>query len=194
VLFEAMALGADRGVLICDPALKGSDTIATSTVLAAAIKRLAPFDLVLFGTQTSDSDSGQVGPQTAALLDLPLVTWAHTIEHENGRLRVERRVDGFCEVYEVGLPAALTVHPRATSPKEPQLGRLETAFGAGKIERLNLADLGLTSASVGEGGSPTRILSIKEVKTDRKCRFIQGSIEEQTLALVGCLSEKGALR
>ncbi|MCG2778350.1 MAG: electron transfer flavoprotein subunit beta/FixA family protein, partial [Desulfobacterales bacterium] len=64
-LNEAMAMGVDRGVLLNDPALAGADTLATSNALAAAIKKLAPFDLVLFGTRAADSDTGQVGPQTA---------------------------------------------------------------------------------------------------------------------------------
>jgi electron transfer flavoprotein alpha/beta subunit len=66
-LREALAIGADRAVLLCDPALAGSDTLATSTALCAGATIPGPFDLVLFGTRTSDSDTGQVGPQTAVL-------------------------------------------------------------------------------------------------------------------------------
>jgi len=91
---EARAMGVDRGVLTCDPALAGSDTLATSTALAAAIGKLAPFDLVLFGTRTSDSDTGQVGPQAALLLGIPLVTQVHSIEHIDSGLYVERTADG----------------------------------------------------------------------------------------------------
>ena len=71
---DAMAMGVDRGVLLSDPALAASDTLATTTALAAAIRKLAPYDLVLFGTRTSDSDTGQVGPQTSVLLGIPMVT------------------------------------------------------------------------------------------------------------------------
>jgi electron transfer flavoprotein beta subunit len=62
-LHEALAAGADRAVLLCDPALAGSDTLATATALCAGVQFLSPFDLLLFGTRTSDSDTGQVGPQ-----------------------------------------------------------------------------------------------------------------------------------
>ena len=79
-LREALAAGADRAVLLCDPAMAGSDTLATSTALCAGVSGLAPFDLLLFGTRTSDSDTGQVGPQTAVLLDLPMVTGAVRID------------------------------------------------------------------------------------------------------------------
>ena len=70
---EAIAMGADQGILLSDPALADSDTLATSTALAAAIKKLAPFDLVFFGSRTADSDTGHVGPQTAVLLDMPFL-------------------------------------------------------------------------------------------------------------------------
>ena len=85
VLYEAMAMGADRGILLSDRRLADSDTLATSTALAAAIEKLAPCDLVIFGTRTADSDTGQVGPQTAVALNLPLVTgvlsyeWNHHV-------------------------------------------------------------------------------------------------------------------
>ena len=73
VLAEAIAWGADDGVLVSDPAFAGSDTLATSRALAAAITRSGPFDLVLAGLNSVDGDTGQVGPQLAELLDLPLL-------------------------------------------------------------------------------------------------------------------------
>ena len=87
--------------ILHDPLLAGSDTLATSTTLGAAIKKLGLFDLVLFGTRTSDSDTGQVGPQTAVQLDLPLITGVCKIEYKDSRLIVERRVDAFIEEYEL---------------------------------------------------------------------------------------------
>ena len=71
VLREAVAWGADEGVLVTDPACAGSDTLATATALAAALRREGPFDLVLVGRNSIDADTGQVGPEVAELLDLP---------------------------------------------------------------------------------------------------------------------------
>jgi len=116
VLNEAMAMGADRGVLLSDARLVDSDTLATSTALAAAIEKLDPFDLVLFGTRTYDSDTGQVGPQTAVLIDAPLVTSVISCEFKGNLLHVKRKIDGFREEYELSLPAALTVHPPRLNP------------------------------------------------------------------------------
>ena len=183
-LIETMAMGVGRGILISDPALAGSDTLATATALAAAIKKLAPFDLVLFGTRTADSDTGQVGPQTAVLLNLPLVTWAHSIEPMDSGLHVERRADGFQEKFELSFPAVLTVHPGAVQPRDVGLHGIELAFAEPKVENWSLKNLGLSPEQVGELGSPTRVLSLKRVKKERKCEFLPGSAEEQAEELV----------
>ncbi len=70
-LREAVAWGADEGVLVTDAAFAGSDTLATASALAAALRREGPFDLVLVGRNSIDADTGQVGPEVAELLDLP---------------------------------------------------------------------------------------------------------------------------
>jgi electron transfer flavoprotein beta subunit len=183
-LTETMAMGVGRGILISDPALAGSDTLATATALAAAIKKLAPFDLVLFGTRTADSDTGQVGPQTAVLLNLPLVTWAHSIEPVTSGLHIERRADGFQEKFELSFPAVLTVHPGSVQPRDVGLHGIELAFAESKVESWSLKKLGLSPEQVGEQGSPTRVLSLKRVKKERKCEFLPGSAEEQAAELV----------
>lgn len=193
VLYETMAMGVDRSVLLCDPALAGSDTLATSTALAAAIKKLAPFDLVLFGTRTTDSDTGQVGPQTAVLLDLPLVTWAHSVEHEGSGLRIDRRADGFQEEFALSLPAALTIHPASAQPRDIGLLGIEAAFEQGKVEEWGLEDLGLSRDQVGEAGSRTTVLSLTPVARERKCEFISGTAEEQAEELITRLKESGLI-
>lgn len=183
-LREALAAGADRAVLLCDPALAGSDTLATSTALRAGVDYLAPFDLLLFGTRTSDSDTGQVGPQTAVLLDLPMVTGAVRIDGTLERLTVERRVDGFQEIYAVALPAALTIHPTAAHPQDLALAGIAAAFDDMHVETLSLGQLGLDPDQVGDAGSPTRVLSIKPVKKSRACQWVDGTPVEQAEALV----------
>src|SRR5581483_3457115 len=80
VLREAIAWGADDGILICDPAFAGSDTLATARALAAAVERAGPFDLVFAGRNSVDGDTGQVGPEVAALLDLPFATGVRQLE------------------------------------------------------------------------------------------------------------------
>jgi electron transfer flavoprotein beta subunit len=190
-LLETMALGVDRSILISDPALAGSDTLVTSTVLGAAINKLDPFDVVVFGTRTSDSDTGQVGPQTAVLLNLPLVTWAHSIELVDSVFHVERRADGFLEKFELSMPAILTVHPGSVQPRDVGLHGIESAFAEPKVENWNLEELGLTPEQVGESNSPTRVLSLKRIKKERKCEFLSGSADEQSEELARRFIETG---
>lgn len=190
-LYEAIAMGVDRGVLVCDPALAGSDTLATSTALAAAIKKLFPFDLILFGPRTADSDTGQVGPQTAVLLNLPMVTGAYSIQWTNSGIHVDRYADGLRDEFELSLSAALSIHPRSVQPRELGLFGIERAFEEGKVEKWDLAKLGLSPNQVGWAGSATRVLSLKRVKRERKCRFISGTADEQVKELVSHLKKWG---
>ena len=192
-LYEAMAMGVDRAALISDPAFAGSDTLATSTALGAAIERLKPFDLVLFGSRSSDSDTGQVGPQTAVRLNLPLVTGVYHLEQGNGSVVVDRRVDEFIEKYEVPLPGVITVHPLAERVGDISLMGLENAFNTGAFEIISMADLGLSEDEVGDKGSPTRVVSMSRIKKKRECEFITGTAEEQVNDLVVWLKEAGQI-
>ncbi len=192
-LREAMATGADRAVILCDPALAGSDTLATSTALCAAIKYLAPFDLLLFGSRTSDSDTGQVGPQTAVLLDLPMISGAVKIEADTPGLTVSRNMDGFIDVYAVDLPAVLTIHPTAAAPRDPLLGGIAEAFDEKPVESISIGQLDLDPVQVGDAGSPTRVLSMRAIKKDRTCQWIQGAPTAQADALVKQLLEAGLI-
>jgi electron transfer flavoprotein beta subunit len=193
VLLEAMAMGVDRGVLLADTALAGSDTLATAAALGAAIHHLAPFDLVLFGTRSSDSDTGQVGPQTSVILDLPLVSGVMSLEKIDSNIRAERLCDEFVEIYETGLPAVLTIHPNGIRPRDVSLVGIEQAFGQNRIETITLSDIGLTKEAVGEDGSGTRVRSMRKVKRKRSCTFIEGSVTDQVDALVNDMTKRGLL-
>jgi len=191
VMAEALAMGADRAVLVCDPCLAGADTLATSTTLAAALQKLAPYELVLFGIRSSDSDTGQVGPQTAVALDLPLVTGVHRIEPRADGLRVERTMDLWVETFEVDFPAALTIRPETARPRDIPLGGLAQAFDTREVEFFKAVDLGLTLDRIGEAGSPTRVLSVKPITHDRRCRFLEGEAAEMAEKLMDHLVAEG---
>jgi len=188
-----MAMGANRGILLSDARLADSDTLATSTALAAAIEKLDPFDLVLFGTRTYDSDTGQVGPQTAVLIDAPLVTSVISCEFKGNLLHVKRKIDGFREEYELSLPAALTVHPSAVKPRDIPLGGIEEAFDTKEISVLTLDDLKINPGIVGSNGSPTRVISMTRVTRERKCEFLTGTTGEQAEELVGRIKKSGLI-
>lgn len=193
-LLEAIAMGADKAVLINDPALAGSDTLATSKALCAAVSSLEPFDLLLFGTRTADSDTGQVGPQTAVGLNLPLITCARLVNLEKGRLKVSRCLDGLMEEYAVTLPAALTIHPKAVRARDIGLLGIESAFHRRKIKRLSLKDIGLSPRDVGQTGSPTKVISMKRATRKRECEMLSGTVESQAAALLEKLITSGLIK
>src|SRR5881227_1147285 len=118
VLREAIAWGADRGVLVTDEAFAGSDTLATARALAAVLEREGPFDLVLAGRNSVDADTGQVGPEVAELLGLPFLAGVRVLDIDatSGRVRARCEYDdGWLEV-ETGLPAVLSTAERLCEP------------------------------------------------------------------------------
>src|SRR5919108_4587883 len=105
---QAIAMGADEGILLKDPAFEDSDSYSTAYILSAAMKKIGAFDLILCGRQAADWDVGQVGPSLAELLGIACVTIAQKIEVVNGTVQVERIVEGGYDVIEAGLPALIT--------------------------------------------------------------------------------------
>lgn len=192
-LAEAQAMGADRAILISDPALAGSDTLVTARVLAAAIDRIRPFALLFFGTRSADSDTGQVGPQAATVLEIPFVGGVRQIRREAHGWAVERIVDDWRERWQVDTPAALTIHAKAYTPRTIALTGIARAFDRFDVEMWGLGDLGLTSDRVGLSGSPTRVAHLQKIKRNRACRMLEGEPREQVDALMAHLDRVGAL-
>ncbi len=157
MLREAISLGADRGVLVCDRTCAAGDTWATSLTLSRALEKLG-FDLVICGKQAIDGDTAQVGPGVAAHLDLPQATYVRKIEEvAPEKMRVERLLEEGTEILDIPLPALLTVVKEINEPRLPSLRGKMKAKRA-EIEKLTAADLELPPEEVGQKGSPTRVL------------------------------------
>jgi len=192
-LTETLAMGVDRAILVSDPALKESDTRVTAGVLATAIKRLGPFDLLIFGTRTADSDTGQVGPQTSVVLDIPYVSRVTDIDAHGQEWTIERRMDDWTETWRVAMPMAMSIDPHAFVPRSVCLGGISQAFEQPAIESLTLQDLGLSEAVVGLNGSPTRVARLEKIKHDRHCNMLPGDPQTQVRALFEHLNKAGIL-
>ncbi len=192
-LAEAQAMGADRAVLVTDRALAGSDTVVTARVLAAAIGRIGPYDFLFFGTRSADSDTGQVGPQTAALLSVPFVGGVKQMQRRGNAWDLQRLMDDWEELWRVSTPAALTIHPKAYPPRPIALQGIAQAYDPLHMETWRLTDLGLTEVHVGQAGSPTLVTGMQKVKRDRKCRMIEGEPQNQVDALVEHLVRLGVM-
>jgi electron transfer flavoprotein beta subunit len=177
ILREAIAMGADRGILISDPLLAGSDTLVTSLALAQAIKKdCADFDLVMCGCYTSDSETAQVGPQLTEELNVPGVAYVDQLEYQKkGVLHVQRTADGFLETMEVPLPGLVTVSTRHYSPRYAPLAGLQEAFEPVDIIYRTAADLEIEADSAGGKGSPTRILDVYSPSTDKENIILKGT-------------------
>jgi electron transfer flavoprotein beta subunit len=161
VLREAIALGADRGVLLSDRKMAGADTSVTSYTLARAIeKACAGFDLVLCGFSTSDSETAQVGPQLAEELDIPGVAYVDEMEVFDHSVRMRRNSDNFLETLEMDLPGLITVTTAFYTPRYVPLGGLQAAFSEAQIEAFDAEALCLDAKRIGVKASATKILNV----------------------------------
>jgi electron transfer flavoprotein alpha subunit len=192
-LARCIAQGADSAVHINDRALAGSDTLATSRVLAAALRRES-YDLILFGNFSVDADTGQVGPEVAEMLGLPQITGASKLDAVNATtVRVARNLDDSVEVLEVTLPAIVTVADGVAGDPFPGREAL-TAAKERDIPELTVADLGLAPTDVGADGSPTWVEEIRIQESSREPLIIEEVPAADAAAqVVAILKERGIL-
>jgi len=160
-LKDAIARGADRAILLTDPRLAGADTIATARALAAAVRKLGEFDLILCGEKTVDGDTGQVGPEVAELLGIPHAAYVCELREVSEDKVVVVSDMGDKYLYELKLPALLTVTRELNSPRLPTLKDLLRAKRA-KIEVWTADDLSeyVPVDMLGYQGSRTRVVKV----------------------------------
>ena len=170
---EALAMGADKGYFINDEALQNSDTLATSFVLAEALKKIGQFDLILCGEASIDGFSAQVGPRLAELLNIPVITYARKISFEDNAVLVERTLEDRYETVKTQTPVIVTVTREINEPRIPSLMAIMKASKK-EIVTWRLADFGVPSERVGETGSGVRIVDVLAPKVERKKVVIEG--------------------
>lgn len=197
-LREVVAMGVDKGILVSDRAFAGSDTWATSHILAAAVRHAVPdVDLILCGERATDGDTGQVGPETAAALGIPAITYASQLgAYCDNRLRLTRLVDGASETLTVRCPALVSVVKAVATPRLPTLDNKIAARQA-EIKALSQQDLNLQADHIGLAGSPTRVVAIFHPRLARTCEIMQATDDTGTTAAVAALqlflTKKGLL-
>jgi electron transfer flavoprotein alpha subunit len=189
-LREAIAWGADDAVLLTDPAFAGSDTLATARVIATAIVREGPFDLVMAGRNSIDADTGQVPPELAELLDLPLAAGVKELQVFDGSLAARCELDDGWRSVRVALPALVSVAERLCEPAKVEPERRATVAPE-LIRRLSAADLG--PGPFGEEGSPTSVGRVRIMEVERRRIRLSGPVDEQVAEAVTLLEEWGAL-
>ncbi|MBQ9934867.1 MAG: electron transfer flavoprotein subunit beta/FixA family protein [Lachnospiraceae bacterium] len=173
VLREAMAMGADKGILVTDRVLGGADTWATSTTLAGAIRNLE-YDLIITGRQAIDGDTAQVGPQISEHLNIPVISYAEDIKIEGNSVIVKRQYEDRYHMVKAQMPCLVTALAELNDPRYMTPGGIFDACDAEITVwgRANLVDV--DDANLGLKGSPTKI-----AKASDKVR--KGSGEKVTL-------------
>ncbi|MCD6134893.1 MAG: electron transfer flavoprotein subunit beta/FixA family protein [Candidatus Omnitrophica bacterium] len=179
-LREALALGIDKAIHITDRAFAGSDTWATSYILAQAVKKIGEYDLIICGKQASDGDTAQVGPGMAAHLDLPQIAYVKKIEEisqEKKMIVAERLVEDGFETLKAPLPCLITVVKEINEPRLPSLRGKMRAKKA-EIVKWNKDAIGVEEDKIGLRGSPTQVVKIFTPPQKKGGEIWQGEPEE----------------
>ncbi|HYF83322.1 MAG TPA: electron transfer flavoprotein subunit beta/FixA family protein [Clostridia bacterium] len=189
-LREALAMGADRAILVSDRAFAGADTWATSNTLTAAIKKIGSFDMIFCGRQAIDGDTAQVGPQVAEKLDLPQVTYVQKIEVTGDKVTVQRALEDGYEVIEVKMPCVLTTIKELNTPRYASVKGIFEAYREKTVENWTAKDIEIDPEIIGLNGSPTNVRKTFTPEPKGKGTMLPGCDKDTVCDLFGRLKEK----
>ena len=189
VLREAMAMGADKGVLITDRVLGGADTWATSTTIAGALRGME-YDLIITGRQAIDGDTAQVGPQIAEHLNLPIISYAEDIKVEGDSVVVKRQYEDGFHMLKAKMPCLITALSELNEPRYMTPGGIfdacdkeVTVWGRADLKDVDDSDLGLK-------GSPTKIAKASDKVAKGAGEKVNLDPAESVAYLIGKFKEK----
>lgn len=206
IVRESMFRGADNGIVISDKRFAGSDTLATSYALSAAVKKLGKVDIVFSGRQAIDGDTAQVGPQVAEKLELAQITYAEElVSMTENEIVIKRRLDRGVETVKTSFPVLITVHGNANECRPRHAKRVimyKNAYSISEgqkpiansqkpmvtIEEWNADDINPDFSRLGMSGSPTKVKSIENVvltsKENKKINNSESEINELMKELI----------
>ena len=193
MLREALAMGADEAVLVSAREFGGSDTYATSQILAAAINKIGveADDIVMCGRQAIDGDTAQVGPQIAEHLGLPVISYAQDIKVEGDKVIVQRQYDDRYHVVEAKMPCLITALSELNKPRYMTPGGIFDAYDA-EITVWGRKDLkDVEDSNLGLKGSPTQIAKASDkVRKGAGEKIVPDSPEDGAAYIVAKFKEK----
>ena len=189
VLREAIAMGADKGILVTDRVLGGADTWATSTTLAGALRNI-DYDLIITGRQAIDGDTAQVGPQISEHLGIPVISYAQDIKVDGDSVIVERQFEDRYHVLKAKMPCLVTALSELNEPRYMTPGGIFdacdaeiTVWGRNDLKDVDDANLGLK-------GSPTKIAKASDkVRKGAGEKVAFDSADESVAYIMGKLKE-----
>jgi len=192
MLRECLSMGADAAYLLSDRAFGGADTCATSTTLAAGIKKIGDVDIIFAGRQAIDGDTAQVGPQTAQRLDIPVITYVQDVQVNGDAVTVQRQLEDGYEVIEVKTPCLLTAVKELNEPRYMSIYNIVDAYKK-DITVWTHKDVGLSPEECGLSASPTQVWRSFTPPTKGKGEMLKGTVKEMAAEVVAKLKEKHAI-
>ncbi|HEV3452301.1 MAG TPA: electron transfer flavoprotein subunit beta/FixA family protein [Acidimicrobiia bacterium] len=184
-LRTALAMGAAKAVLVSDPALAGSDALATAKVLAKAVERAGAVDLVITATESTDGYTGTISAQLAQQLDWPSLTFAKHVEVSGDTVTIQRQTEAGYDVVESSLPAVVSVTAGVVEPRYPSFKGIMAAKNK-PVDACTVADLGLSPDEVGWAGARQEITDVAAAPAREAGEKIEddGSAHEQIVAFL----------
>ena len=187
-LKEALAMGADRGILLTDRAFAGADTWATSSALAGALKNI-DFDIIIAGRQAIDGDTAQVGPQIAEKLDIPQVTYVQDFKIEGKDIIVQRQLEDGYELIKVSTPVLLTAVKELNTPRYMSVDKIVKAYKH-DVKVWTIDDLDVNKEEVGLKASPTKVFRSCTPEPRGKGEILEGKADEIASKIIIGLKQK----
>ena len=178
----ALAMGADKGILVNDPSIDGSDSLSISRILAAVIKGFS-YDIILCGKQGVDNDHGLVGSMLAELLDIPQISVVTKLEvsEDCSSLKAQREIEGATLFIEAPLPALITAQKGLNEPRYASLPGIMKAKKK-PLDVKTIADLDLDTNQVGKGGTKIKIIQITPPKERGAVKMVEGETPQEKAA------------
>ena len=191
IVKECLALGADQGYLLSDPAFAGADTLATAFTLSKGIEKAGRFDVIFCGMASSDGATEWVGPEIATFLNAPVVTLVEEVIASDGDYwKVKASLDNGYRLVQVELPAVFTTTRELNTPRTLSFSGIIKARKK-EIIQWDLEDLGLDKDSVGLKGSPTRVSDLSVLESKRNVEMLMGTRSEKVEQLFLKMVEAG---
>ncbi len=191
-ILEALAMGADEACIVVDPACEGSDTRASAITLAAAIRKIGSYDLILVGEGSADNYSGQIGSRLAELLDIPQVTYGRQLSIEGNTITAVRDMEDAHEVVKANMPLVISVTSEINKPRRASLSQIIRASRK-PLNLWILKDLGVEADKVGSWASQVQVISNLAPPQERKGVIFEGDVDEAVAKLVNALRKEGSL-
>jgi len=192
-VLEPLAMGADDACIVVDPACEGSDTAASALTLAAAIKKIGSYDLILVGEGSTDNYSGQIGSRLAEILDVPQITYVRELTIQESTVTAVRDMEDALEVVKATPPIIISVTSEINKPRRAPLTQILRASRK-PLNLWTLNELDITPDKVGVTSSGIQVISNLAPEQERKGVIFEGDVDEAVDKLVDALRKEGTLQ